>query len=345
MAGAKTNSSNLDKESYYFLTDKRLIIRSWTPQMESLTGRKCDEILGRGLRRVFPHLVDPARFVLRTGRTKRIKGFVYGCMVGVMMEGHVRLSPFRDGSIIRGVSISFGDVKAFCPLSKRLEESERMIAIGKMASSLAHGVRNPLNAIKGAMVYLRDHAGKSKVIEEFSEIINEEIERLDRFISGFLSASDREFHFVKININKLLDSIIMMMGPMIEVNNITVTKKFENLPEVSADEFHLRKAVENIITNAIEAMSNGGDLRIHTCRKKENGQEYVVIEISDTGSGIPYERIRHLGEIEKERAEKGRGFGLFITREIIKSHDGRLIWENLGKRGAIFKIMLPVRDL
>jgi len=86
-------------------------------------------------------------------------------------------------------------------------------------------------------------------------------------------------------------------------------------------------------------------LNIRTCRKRENGQEYVVVEISDTGPGISYERIKHLGEIEKGRAEKGRGFGLFITREVIKSHDGKLIWENLGERGAIFRVMLPVRDL
>ncbi len=342
MAGLKNNSG---KQNYYFLTDKRLIIRSWAPEMESLTGRKRDDILGSSLKRVFPHLVDPAKFVLRTGKTKRIKDFVHGCVAGVMMEGYVKLSPFKDGSIIKGVNISFGDIKSSCPLSKRLEESERMVAIGKMASSLAHGVRNPLNAIKGAMVYLRDHADKSEVIKEFSEIINEEIERLDRFISGFLSASNREFHFSKVDINKLLNSIIIMMKPMIKINNINVAKEFEELPKVTADEFQLRKAMENIINNAVEAMPDGGNLNIRTCRKRENGQEYVVVEISDTGPGISYERIKHLGEIEKGRAEKGRGFGLFITREVIKSHDGKLIWENLGERGAIFRVMLPVRDL
>ncbi|MDH4028346.1 MAG: ATP-binding protein, partial [Nitrospirota bacterium] len=294
---------------------------------------------------LFPLLDEKIAPVFNSGRKKIVKNFKSACFMGTSLTADVRIIPVRNNSRkIAEVSVILDNVTGTCPLDKQLADSEKMVAIGKMASSLAHGVRNPLNAIKGAVVYLREKYGHEATLLEFSTIINEEIDKLDGFISGFLSTAKGDLNFVPVNLTDIIRSILAMIRPRAEIQNVKLSHDLSVLPLITADAFQIEQALFNLINNALEAMREGGEIRIKTSLKWEKDIDYIVVEISDTGKGIPEKKLQKLGQLSDGPGKSDRGFGIFLSREVIKSHNGKLLWESSRERGTTFKVLLPVRQ-
>lgn len=311
--------------------------------MAKLSHRPEESIVGSKAGHIFPMLKDKLALVLNDGKERRIKKFNSTCLMGTHLSAHILLKPIKDKKDrISKVSVVFNGISGGCPLGKKLSDSEKMIAIGKIASSLAHGVRNPLNAIKGAVVYLSEKYGHESTLLEFSTIINEEIDKLDTFISNFLSAAKGEMRFAAVNINGVLKSILVMIKPRAEIQNVVISSSFSDLPAIIVDSFQIEQALFNIINNALEAMPTGGTIDIKTSLQWEKNNDYVVVEITDTGKGIPDSEMQSLGELSDSAEGKDRGFGIFLSREVIKSHKGKLLWESVRNRGTTFKVFLPV---
>jgi two-component system nitrogen regulation sensor histidine kinase GlnL len=136
-----------------------------------------------------------------------------------------------------------------------------------------------------------------------------------------------------------------MIRPRAEIQNIEICSSQTELPAVSANPFQIEQALFNIINNAMEAMPEGGKIDIRTSMKWEGNTDFALIEISDTGKGIPEKELHSLGELSDNPERKDKGFGIFLSREIIKSHNGRLLWESVMERGTTFKILLPVSNI
>lgn len=332
-------------DDYSFSVDNKFIIRSWNSNMEKLCRRKADDVIGSRLNNIFPLLDEKIAPVFNGSRKRSMKNFKNACFVGTNLTADVHMVPVRDKKRkVVEVSVVLDNIRGECPLDRKLADSEKMVAIGKMASSLAHGVRNPLNAIKGAVVYLREKYGHEATLLEFSTIINEEIDKLDGFISGFLSTAKGEMNFVPVNLVDIINSIIVMIRPRAEIQHVEISNDLLALPNITADVFQIEQSLFNIINNALEAMPDGGKLRVKTFLKWEKDVDYAVIEISDTGKGIPDNKLKKLGQLSDGSEKNDRGFGIFLSREVIKSHNGRLLWESGRDRGTVFKIFLPVRQ-
>lgn len=332
------------KDDYTFRVDNKFIVRAWNSGMEKLCRRTADDIIGSRLNNIFPLLEGEISPVFNGSRKRSVRNFKNTCFMGTNLTADVRLLPFRDKKRkIVEVSVSLNNIRGECPLDRQLADSEKMVAIGKMASSLAHGVRNPLNAIKGAVVYLREKFGHEATLLEFSTIINEEIDRLDGFISGFLSTAKGDMNFAPVNLVDILRSITVMIRPRTEIQDVEILNDLSALPLVSADAFQIEQSLFNIINNALEAMPDGGKLGLKTFLKWEKNIDYAVIEISDTGKGISEKKLKKLGQLSDVSENNDRGFGIFLSREVIKSHNGRLQWESGRERGTVFRVFLPVR--
>jgi two-component system nitrogen regulation sensor histidine kinase GlnL len=333
------------KDKYIFTVDSSFSITSWSSLMGKLSHKMADTVIGQKIDTIFPFLHDETALVFSHGKRRRLKNFQNGCFRGTNLRGDIQLVPLKDrNGRVKEVSVQVNNITGQCPLDKKLSDSEKMVAIGKIASTLAHGVRNPLNAIKGAVVYLRERYGHEETLLEFSTIINEEIDKLDTFISNFLSASRGELRFSTVNINGILKSILAMVKPRADMQKIDVLHRFAVLPLITADSFQIEQALFNMITNAVEAMPDGGTLHVKTSMRWESNDDYVLIEISDTGKGIPDGALNRLGELSNEPEKNDRGFGIFLSREVIKSHNGKLLWESVRDRGTTFKIFLPVKQ-
>jgi two-component system nitrogen regulation sensor histidine kinase GlnL len=324
-----------------FSTDKKLCICSWEREIAEYTGQSSSHIIGNKYYERFPRIFtgdkDALAEAIKKDKAITLKGYSFYCLYG-RVKADIKIKPVKSRDrkpdsvkvVIRPYST--------CTVAKKLHQSQRLIDIGKIASSLAHGVRNPLNAIKGAVVYLREKYDKEEPLIEFTRIMEEEISRLEDFISKFLSSSVSDTEVSETDINSLLKKIEVFTSLQIYTRNIQSLYEFGNIPPIIINAFHLEQAILNVINNAIEAMTDGGRLLIRTFTEERSGRIFVVISISDTGPGIS---DRRLDDLTSDNRENGRGFGLFITYEILKHYGGHLEIDSKKNIGTTIKLFIP----
>ncbi len=296
-------------------------------------------VLGMKYYEVLPRILADDRDALSVALADKtpmnLKGYSFNCLHD-RVKADVRIDPVRVSSgKVDELRIEIRPYSA-CSMARKLQNSQRLIDIGKIASTLAHGVRNPLNAIKGSVVYLREKYSNEQTLIEFTRIMEEEITRLDNFISKFLSTSISVAGLSESDVNALLKKIEIYTSLQTHANDISADYEYGDIPLVAIDSFQLEQAVLNVINNAIEAMGAGGHLSVKTMTQKVSDNDFVLIEISDTGPGMA---DNGLGDISPET--RGRGFGLFITREILQYYGGFL--EIKSKKGAGTTVRLYLR--
>jgi two-component system nitrogen regulation sensor histidine kinase GlnL len=325
--------------AYIFSTDKELRITSWSEDLVKLTGKDAAQIRGKKYFEVLPSIISDGKEalskVLEENKTLVLKSYIVGCMLG-QMSTDIRIGPVRTAGTVKAVKVTLTDLSP-CPVALSFRNSQRFIDIGKNASTLAHGVRNPLNAIKGAVVYLSEKYAGEPALVEFAKIIDEEITRLDNFISKFLSTSISDAGFALTDINELMKKLQAFTSLQAHVRNIKPVYEYGDLPLVMVNAFQIEQAVLSVLNNAMDAMSSGGRLKVRTQSATHSG-DFVTIEISDTGpgmtGGVP-------GAPPTHSHAKGKGFGLVITREVLQYHGGHLeILSDKGK-GTTVRLCLP----
>jgi two-component system nitrogen regulation sensor histidine kinase GlnL len=324
-----------------FSTDHTLRICSWGKEIAEFTGQSEAEIIGNKYFDVFPRIFsenkDALARVIREKKTLTLKKHTFHCPYGgLTADIKIKLvkSPDRKKDLVK-VSLR---PYSTCTVSQKLRQSKKLIDIGIIASTLAHGVRNPLNAIKGSVVYLREkYAGEDTLIE-FTKIMEEEISRLEDFISHFLGSSVLETGARETDLNELLKKIEIFTSLQIYARNIQSCYEFGTVPPIIINSFHLEQAILNVINNAIEAMQDGGQLRIKTSTAERSGRCFVVIAISDTGPGIS---AKQLDALTSENRNNGRGFGFFITYEILKHYGGHIEIDSKKNVGTTITLFIP----
>lgn len=328
-----------------FSVDDALIVKTWDSEMEKLCHKSSYDVIGNHIKKILPAMYENLLQVLIDGKKKRIKNFQTSCLFGInVLTTDIHMNPVKGrGGKVKEIFVVLDHVTGSCPFSTIINNSARMIEIGKMASTLAHGIRNPINSIKGAVVYLTEKYGKEQTLVEFGKIINDEITRLDNFISNFLSSPGCVANYSSINLNDVIKTIVKMIKPTTESQNIKVLTNLSTLPPVVLDPFQIQQAFFNIINNALEAMPNSGVLNIKSSVAYEDDIKYALVQISDTGSGISKKALSTLGKPSEGTDRYGRGYGIFLSREIIKANRGKLLWESVKNKGATFKIYLPIR--
>ncbi len=326
-------------QTYSFCTDGRLCIKSWGKEIAEATGMPSSAVLGVKYYRILPRIMDDDRdalsAVLSDKRSLHIKGYSFNCLHD-RVKADISIEPVRiNDGMVEEIRVDISSY-SFCSMARKLQNSQRLIDIGKIASTLAHGVRNPLNAIKGSVVYLRGKYSDEPTLIEFTRIMEEEITRLDNFISKFLSTSVSVAGLSESDVNVLLKKVEVYTSLQTQARDITATYEYGDVPMAAIDSFQLEQAVLNVINNAIEAMGPGGHLLVRTATRRVLGNEYVLIEVSDTGPGMV-----DSGESDVTPEKRGRGFGLFITREILQYYGGFLEIES--KKGAGTTVGLYLR--
>jgi two-component system nitrogen regulation sensor histidine kinase GlnL len=326
-----------------FFTDRNLRITKWDNGITEFTGRSSRQAVGKKYFNVFPRIMigerDALSQVVTENKSVSLKAYRFQCPHS-HVGAAVRISLVKKGNgVLEQVKVTLRPAAA-CSVSKKLNHSQKFIAIGKVASTLAHGVKNPLNAIKGAVVYLRERYSQEETLLEFTEIMEAEISRLENFISQFLGSTASSGEMAPVDINALISRIKIFVSLQTYAHNIQCEYTLGEIPTIVANPFHLEQAILNVINNAIEAMNSGGTLGIRTYTQAGPEGQFIVIEIADTGPGMDVENVEDLGP---DRT-KGRGFGLFIAHEMVKFYNGRL--EILGKKGkgTTVRFYLPCKD-
>ncbi len=248
----------------------------------------------------------------------------------------------------RGLAAQLGLTLQNSKLYERMKERDRLAVLGEMAAGLAHEIRNPLGAIKGAAQLLAPMpAGPELPSEtrEFLSIIVEEVNRLNNVVSQFLDYA-RPFRgeLVPLELNEVLRRTATLLGTDSKIELQLALD--EGLPRVRADGEQLRQVFLNLAINAIEAMPEGGKLIISsslrkTRRSREPVQPLVEVRFRDSGAGIPPGEIKNLFIPFFTTKEKGTGLGLPISQRIIEHHGGTIEVRSRVGIGSTFTVVLP----
>lgn len=327
-------------DEFSFVVDRRLRIQTWGEGIARLTGRKPEDVLGKRYSSTFPVISsngnDALLKVIEKKKKVVLRGYTFLCPFS-SAAADVVLEPVRASAELTGVRVVLSNVTP-CMAAHDAGNSKRLIDIGKAASALAHGVRNPLNAIKGAVVYLSERFSNEPALVEFTQIIREEISRLDHFISHFLSTSLSDAATTEADLNALMKKIEVYTSLQARAQNIETSYEYGDVCPVKINSFHIEQAILNVINNAIEAMRMGGRLGIRTYPDGSGGSSLSVIEISDTGPGIPEAK---LNDLSVRIGGAGRGFGLFLTREIFQYYGGEVDIQSQQGEGTVVRLCLP----
>jgi signal transduction histidine kinase len=222
----------------------------------------------------------------------------------------------------------------------QMMQSEKLAALGEMAASFVHGIRNPLGIISGSAETLKKKIPEP-VQSEMIQFIREESERINRMLTNFLEfAKPKPPTFQEVNLKDILRRTVDLSSIPARERGVQVVQEYpQDKVSLFLDPEQIHEAFVNLELNALEAMPAGGTLRI-TLTQKENKD--VIIRVSDTGVGIPAGRESKIFDPFFTTKERGTGLGLTIVHTVVKNHGGTISVANNDGGGATFTIFLPV---
>ncbi|KIX13413.1 HAMP domain-containing histidine kinase [Dethiosulfatarculus sandiegensis] len=225
-----------------------------------------------------------------------------------------------------------------------LVRNEKLASLGRMSAGVAHEIRNPLNAIKGAMAHLKQRHGDLELVRQYSGLVVEETDRLNRFVSDFLFFAKQTAPRKK---QTDLNRLILKVQDLISRTSENEASLFQNeldpaLPLVRLDDEQIKQVLINIYLNAIDAAPNTGGIKTLTRLQNNPYAPVVICEITDQGPGMAPRDLSNAFDPFFTTKENGTGLGLTLSLGIIESHGGRLSLVNREKGGLKVSINLPV---
>jgi len=243
--------------------------------------------------------------------------------------------------------------------------SEKLAALGAMAAGMAHEIKNPLVALRTFTQLLPIKWEDKEFRDKFSSVVPPEIDKINKIAENLLKfGRPSKPEFKPTSVNAVLEEVLELLENQFRKNNIRVATKFVEVPMINGDQSQLSQAFLNIVLNACQAMPNGGELIVKTdvghviqlsnltkeglsqvkqLANQSSGKQVptVFVEITDTGSGIPEDKMKNMFDPFFTTKETGTGMGLPITLRIIEEHKGSIKVRSQAGKGTTFIIILP----
>lgn len=238
-----------------------------------------------------------------------------------------------------GLVLIFEDITREIKMENEFRRMGELAAVGQLAASIAHELRNPLSSIKGAAQFLQKEYEDHSAIVEFLGIIIDEVNGLNKLTTEFLDfARPMQLELKPTSINAVVDKTLQLMSVHITDNNVVVNEKLDHsIPHIQADESQLDQVLRNIIINALQAMPEGGSLSVETGRAPQGG---AYLSVTDTGTGIPADKLDRIFLPFVTTKTKGTGLGLSVVQKIVENHGGRIDVRSEVGKGTTFTIIL-----
>ncbi len=256
----------------------------------------------------------------------------------------VSSSPLQDDEEnIIGVMGIIRDVTQTQILEEKLKNEERLASLGRLATGIAHEIRNPLSSIKMNLAILRKRLHPDTDNAQHFDIAQEEVGNLERIVTELLDyAKPSPLNIRRHNLHNLIDAAIKSVEPAVKENGVKLNKKLaKKLPIVLADEVKIHQVLLNVILNAIQASEPGSAVEISTKFKKKP-PDVVSICITDHGAGIKPEDMTFIYDPFFTTKADGTGLGLSIVREIMNSHNGAISIESTPDKGTKVSLQLAL---
>ncbi len=327
------------------------------PAAQNYTGLSEKQSLGRLFSDRFSHqptLCYLTRTALDEGRSISDHEAVVLRMPGTKPRPvSVTVSPVFTGSGAQmGVVLILRDLTQVRTLEDAVRRADRLSMVGTMAAGLAHEIKNPLGGIKGAAQLLQMELADNRELQEYTELVIRESERVNRIIEELLDLSrPRQEQFSDVNISQVLDEIVMLQKPTVADRGISFKLQLDpSIPAITGDRDLLVRLFLNLIKNAGEASPDNDRITIESRIDSEYHMSFpgarstpmVLISINDNGPGIPQKQLEQVFTPFFTTKIGGSGLGLPICQKIVTDHGGFLQINNRPEGGASVKVSLPL---
>jgi PAS domain S-box-containing protein len=324
-----------------FTRDARAVMVS--PAAEKFLGAPAGQFLGRRVTEIFP-VGHPLRTALH------IEGDELGEVAAEIelktTEGEKRVSitvqGIQEDGERMGALLTLRDLDSIESINTQLQVSERLAALGRITAGVAHEVKNPLNSMRLWLENLKEclppdsDAGAKQAVQ----VLDTEIDRLDAVVKRFLDFTrPMDVRLEPTQLAELLKEVLEIAQPQMQKANIQVAQLLPiDVPEVYVDRALLKQAVLNLVLNAGESMTGGGQLRLVLSRRGEMAE----ISVGDTGKGIPPENRQKIFQLFFTTRPGGSGIGLASTFRIVQLLNGSIDFTTEVGKGTTFRIELPL---
>ncbi|MGC9931231.1 MULTISPECIES: ATP-binding protein [Priestia] len=227
-------------------------------------------------------------------------------------------------------------------MQKELQRAEKMNAIGQLAASVAHEIRNPMTVVKGFLQLFQDNTKLSNTELSYIHLMINEMDRAEAIIHDYLSLAKPDVHQHRfINCLECITSLVDLLSSYaLLTNNILIELDAKEEVYVRGSRNELNQVLLNIMKNGIEAMRAGGTLRVGLYKR----EGHVHIQIEDTGIGMTSEQVNRLGTAFYSLKEKGTGIGLMVSYQLVEQMNGRIEVESIPGKGSTFTLIFPSYD-
>ena len=338
--------------------DADLRVVFWNAAAEVLMERSARRAEGRFLKELCPpdaSLVRRLAETLATGEGRSEAD-------GVLESAEGRPGPVslltaalfgRDG-VVEGAVGVLRDLSRLRQLENEVRRGETLAAAGRMAVGLAHEIRNPLGAIRGAVQLLSRELALQPKLREYTDVLLTEVDRVNRSIEMLLDlARPVQLRPVPLNLHQLLERVALLAEEGARERKVTLVRRYDpSLPPIAGDEDRLLQVFHNLVRNALDAMKDGGRLTL-TTRVSLNplfgkmdlgaGQRNMVeAVVADEGAGIPAAARSKIFYPFFTTKDKGLGLDLAICHRILEEHRGAIQVESTEGRGTTVTCFLPI---
>ncbi len=309
-----------------------------------LGASRIEEVVGRSpLDFVHPNYMEQARHrthrIVHEGEQTLPAEERFVRLDGTEVDVEIAAARFVDQEGV-GVEVLVRDVTERHHPQDQLKKAERLAELGTLASGMAHEIGTPMNVILGRAEYLMDRV-KDEPVKKGLQTIVTQVERITRVMNQLLAFARRKpAERRPLHLKNIIENSVEMFQERLAVNRVRVEMTLEEqCPMVSADEDQMNQVVINLIMNAIQAMPDGGRVRIGLAQMNDS----VRLTVADTGQGIPQEVIKNIFEpfFTTKEFGKGTGLGLTVVKGIIEEHQGTITVDSEEGKGTTFTIFLP----
>jgi PAS domain S-box-containing protein len=312
------------------------------PEARSMLARHEEDLIAFPLSRIFEkheELNRAAELVLG-GEQKRATMETELESGGRPIPVAVRITPHRSRGQTVGIVITLEDLSEVKDLTEQLLRADKLSGLGELVAGVAHEVRNPLGVIKASVQMLEQEMDQGCQDAELTHVMAQEIDRLESVVNALLDfGRPSQSQFEPVDAHRVLGEVVLLTKQFAKQQNISVIDESpDGLPDIWADEDRLKQIFVNLISNAMQAMPEGGKLTI-TATAREG---FLRMSFMDTGIGIsPEEKDRIFDPFHTTRAE-GSGLGLSIVHRIVDAHSGYITAESVPGAGSTFTVGLPL---
>ncbi len=329
------------------------IVTCWNPGAERMFGYSSEEMIGQSVKKIIPPegLVDEDRIMSAVARGERTQHFetLRRRKSGEEMEVSFTVSPVRDdrGRIVGVASIS-RDITQSRKVERALHVSERLASVGRLAATIAHEINNPLEAVTN-LIFLAQNSPLEQDKQRFLDQAQHELARVALLTKQTLGFYRENKGASLVTLGELVSPLVSVFSARARNKAIRIETEIRQNPTIRAIAGEIRQLFANLLNNSIDAVKDGGRIRIRVSSAKErSGSERagVRLTVADTGPGIPQELRKKLYEpFFTTKKDVGTGLGLWVTNSILEKHKGSIHVRSSvvpGKSWTAFSVFLPI---